>query len=298
MRDALSLLDQAIAHGAGKLAAEGVRGMLGAVDETYLLRVLEALAAGDGPALAAVAEEMQERSLSFDAALQDLASLLLRLTLAQAVPAALEEDIPERDRVLALAKAIDPETVQLCYQIAIQGREDLPLAPDEHAGFLMTLLRMLVFRPGEAGATAAVAMKPATAAAPPKPAGFGGDWAALVQKLPLAGGAKELGRNTELKSHANGVFDLTVQKSMAHLASDNYREKLQAALSTHLGQPVKVRVTPGEIQGTTAASAEAAEKGARRAEATRAVQGDKFVQELVNLFDGRVLDSTIKEKPR
>jgi DNA polymerase-3 subunit gamma/tau len=297
MRDALSLLDQAIAHGAGKLGAEGVRGMLGAVDETYLLRVLEALAANDGQALASVADEMQERSLSFDAALQDLASLLLRLTLAQTVPAALEEDLPERDRILALAKAIDPETVQLCYQIALQGRDDLPLAPDEHAGFLMTLLRMLVFRPGEAGAATATAARPA-AASPQAPAAFSGDWAALVQKLPLSGGAKELARNTELKSHANGMFELTVQKSMAHLAGDSYREKLQAALSTHLGQAVKLRVTAGEVQGATAASMENAEKGARRAEAARAVQGDKFVQELVNLFDGRVLDSTIKEKPR
>ncbi|HXR59210.1 MAG TPA: DNA polymerase III subunit gamma/tau, partial [Burkholderiales bacterium] len=76
MRDALSLLDQAIAHGAGKLEAAGVREMLGTVDETYLLRVLEALAAGDGPVLAAIAAEMQARSLSFDLALQELASLL------------------------------------------------------------------------------------------------------------------------------------------------------------------------------------------------------------------------------
>ncbi|MCC6212077.1 MAG: DNA polymerase III subunit gamma/tau, partial [Burkholderiales bacterium] len=128
MRDALSLLDQAIAHGGGRLAADGVRGMLGAVDETYLLRLLESLAGGDGPALAAIAGEMQERTLSFDTALQDLASLLLRVTLAQTVPEALEEGLPERERVAALAKALDPETVQLCYQIALQGREDLPLA--------------------------------------------------------------------------------------------------------------------------------------------------------------------------
>ena len=98
MRDALSLLDQAIAHGEGRLNAAGVREMLGTVDETYLLRLLEAVAAGDGPSLAAIAGEMQARSLAFDGALQDLASLLLRLTLAQTVPAALEDDMPERER--------------------------------------------------------------------------------------------------------------------------------------------------------------------------------------------------------
>ena len=293
MRDALSLLDQAIAHGAGKLQAAGVREMLGAVDETYLLRLLEALAAGDGPALAAIADEMQARSLSFDAALQDLASLLLRVTLAQTVPAALEDDLPERERITALAKNIDPETVQLCYQIALQGRDDLSLAPDEHAGFLMTLLRMLVFRPGEG---AVVEKKELKAKAPQ--AEFDGNWAALVQKLPLSGGAKELARNSELRSHANGVVDLVVQKTMAYLAGDSYRDKLQAALATHFGRPVKLQVAPGEVRAPTAAAIETAEKGARQAEAVRAVKGDNFVQELVNLFDGRVVDSTIREKQR
>jgi DNA polymerase-3 subunit gamma/tau len=114
----------------------------------------------------------------------------------------------------------------------------------------------------------------------------------------LSGGAKELARNTELKSHANGVFELTLQKTMAHLAGDAYTEKLQAALTAHLGRTVRLRVRPGEVQGATAAAQENAEKGARRAEAARAVQGDKFVQELVNLFDGRVVDSTIREKQR
>jgi DNA polymerase-3 subunit gamma/tau len=291
MRDALSLLDQAIAHGAGKLAAADVREMLGAVDETYLLRLLEALAAGDGPALAAIADEMQSRSLSFDSALQDLASLLLRLTLAQAVPGALEEDQPEHARLMALAQAIDPETVQLCYQIALQGRDDLSLAPDEHAGFLMTLLRMLVFRPEELNSSGKKAAKP-------QPSEFDGNWAALVQKLPLSGAAKELARNTELKSEANGVFELVVPKTMTHLAGDNYREKLQAVLAAHFGRPVKLQVALGETRGATAAALESAEKGVRRAEAVKAVQGDSFVQDLVNLFDGRVVDSTIRDKQR
>jgi DNA polymerase III subunit gamma/tau len=293
MRDALSILDQAIAHGEGRLNAAGVREMLGTVDETYLLRVLEAVAAGDGPALAAIADEMQARSLAFDVALQDLASLLLRLTLAQTVPAALEQDMPERERIVALARALDPELVQLCYQIALQGRGDLPLAPDEHAGFLMTLLRMLVFRPEDMRPSERKETKPKS-----QPSAFDGNWPALVQQLPLSGGPKELARNSELRSSANGVFELVVQKSMSHLAGDSYRDHLQAALKTHLGSAVKVRVTPGEIRGATASALDAAQRGARQAEATRAVKGDSFVQDLVNLFDGRVVDSTIREKQR
>src|SRR5258706_4191520 len=298
MRDALSLLDQAIAHGEGRLNAAGVREMLGTVDETYLLRLLEAVAAGDGPALATIAHGIQARSLAFDGALQDLASLLLRLTLAQTVPAALEQDLPERERIVALARALDPELVQLCYQIALQGREDLPLAPDEHAGFLMTLLRMLVFRPDGAGVSVAEKKTQVKKIEVQKAVAFDGNWPALAQQLPLSGGPKELARNSELRSNANGVIELVVQKAMAHLAGDSYREKLQAALTAHLGSPVKLRVTPGELRGTTASALDAADRGARQAEAARAVKGDSFVQDLVNLFDGRVVDSTIKEKQR
>lgn len=297
MRDALSLLDQAIAHGEGRLNAAGVREMLGTVDETYLLRLLEAVAAGDGPTLAAIADEMQARSLAFGGALQDLASLLLRITLAQTVPAALEQDLPERERVVALAQALDPELVQLCYQIALQGSEDLSLAPDEHAGFLMTMLRMLAFRPEANSSGAGKEEKPVPVRAAPKPvAQFDGNWPALVQQLPLSGGPKELARNSELRGSDNGVFDLVVQKTMGHLAGDSYREKLQSVLAAHLGSPVKVRVTAGEVSGATASAIDAADRGARQAQATRAVKGDSFVQDLVNLFDGRVVDSTIREK--
>jgi DNA polymerase-3 subunit gamma/tau len=300
MRDALSLLDQAIAHGEGRLEGAGVREMLGTVDETYLMRVLEAVAGGDGASLAAIAGEMQARSLAFDGALQDLASLLLRLTLAQTVPAALEDDMPERERFMALAKSLDPELVQLCYQIALQGREDLPLAPDEHAGFLMTLLRMLAFRPEDSKATGVAETRQSRPQAKPAPqaSAFDGDWPALVLQLPLSGAPKELARNSELRGNADGVFDLVVPKAMAHLSGDAYREQLQSALVAKLGKPVKVRVAMGEVRGATAASLDAAERGAKKAEASRAVKGDSFVQDLVNLFDGRVVDSTIREKQR
>ncbi|MCC2682340.1 MAG: polymerase tau subunit [Nitrosospira multiformis] len=158
MRDALSILDQAIAFGEGKIEEAGVRDMLGAVDQGYLFDLLEALAQRDGARILAIAAAMEARSLSFDTALQDLATLLHRLTLAQIVPAAIGDDEPERNRLFQLAKTFAPEDIQLFYQIAIHGREDLGRAPDEYAGFTMTLLRMLAFIPedflsggGEAG---------------------------------------------------------------------------------------------------------------------------------------------------
>ena len=170
MRDALSLTDQAIAYAAGKVTLEAVQGMLGALDQSYLIRVLDALAAKDGAALLAVADEMATRSLSYNAALQDLGTLLHRVALAQTVSAALPDDVPEREDIIRLAGLFDAEEVQLFYQIAVHGRNELSLAPDEYAGFSMTLLRMLAFRPGVGGVEAKPAAPAPVAVTPPAPA--------------------------------------------------------------------------------------------------------------------------------
>jgi DNA polymerase-3 subunit gamma/tau len=150
MRDALSLLDQAIAHGAGKVEEAPVRDMLGTVDLDHLFSVLDALLAGDVAGMLRVAGNMAARSLSFSVALQELASLMTRLQVAQFAPQAVSEDWPERARLIDLAKRFDPEYVQLAYQIAVTGRNELPLAPDEWDGFTMTLLRLYAFRPARA----------------------------------------------------------------------------------------------------------------------------------------------------
>jgi DNA polymerase-3 subunit gamma/tau len=154
MRDALSLTDQAIAYAAGAVTLDAVQGMLGALDQSYLVRLLDALANQDGADLLAVADEMASRSLSYNNALQDLGTLLHRIALAQTVPAAVPADLPEYADIVRLAGAFDAEEVQLYYQIAVHGRNELGLAPDEYAGFSMTLLRMLAFRPGQGGGDA------------------------------------------------------------------------------------------------------------------------------------------------
>jgi len=166
MRDALSLTDQAISYAGGKVTLDAVQGMLGALDHSYLVRVLDALAAQDGASLLAVADEMAARSLSWSAALQDLGTLLNRIAIAQTVPSAIPDDLPERDDILRLAENFSPEDVQLCYQIVVHGRHELGLAPDEYAGFTMTLLRMLAFAPVHAGGQQVPApAKPRAAAA-------------------------------------------------------------------------------------------------------------------------------------
>jgi DNA polymerase-3 subunit gamma/tau len=145
MRDALSLLDQAIAYGGNRVNESEVRAMLGAIDQSYLYSLLDALIAQDGPSLMAQAKSMEERSLSFDTALADLAQLLHQVAVAQTVPESIPMDLPERTALLDLASKLPADKVQLYYQIALLGRRDLGLAPDEFAGFTMCLLRMLAF---------------------------------------------------------------------------------------------------------------------------------------------------------
>lgn len=147
MRDALSLLDQAIAMGSGSVAEQDVRQMIGAVDKQYLYELLAGIVNRDGKALLGKAQEMAARAIGFDSALSELAMLLQRLALIQAVPSALASDDPERENLLNFVRALSGEQIQLYYQCVIHGKQDLSLAPDEYAGFVMTLLRMLAFAP-------------------------------------------------------------------------------------------------------------------------------------------------------
>ena len=147
MRDALSLLDQAIAMGSGKVAEQDVRQMIGAVDKRYLYELLQSIANQNGAVLMNQAREMAERAVGFDNALSELALLLQRIALLQTVPAAVPADDPEYEALKHLAAQLGGEQIQIYYQCAIHGKQDLGLAPDEYAGFIMTLLRMLAFAP-------------------------------------------------------------------------------------------------------------------------------------------------------
>ncbi|MBU3606429.1 DNA polymerase III subunit gamma/tau [Polynucleobacter sp. MWH-Creno-3A4] len=238
MRDALSLTDQAIAYAAGKVTEESVRGMLGTLDDAYLIRILDCLIAKDGASLLAVANEMGERSMSFSLALQDLSSLLQKIAAAQVVPESVLEDWPEAGEIRRLATQLTKEEAQLFYQITITSRPDLSLAPDEQTGFAMTLLRMLAFRPAGTGgnggsgsaptpsappantarpsstASAARTAAPAAAApvkaavpvpapapapAPAASAADRPDWHGLMRQLPVKGMVQQLAFQTELQ---------------------------------------------------------------------------------------------------
>ncbi|HEX9179801.1 MAG TPA: DNA polymerase III subunit gamma/tau [Burkholderiales bacterium] len=325
LRDGLSLLDQAIAFGGGKVEQAAVRAMLGVMDQSYLLDIARSLVERDGPRLIAIADGMETRSLSFDGALQELATLFHRIALAQVVPDALGEEQPDREEILELARCFSAEDVQLCYQIALAGRNDLSYAPDEYAGFTMALMRMLAFQPAEGGAPARRREEPGAtpktrrppAAAPDAadpawaplaaelPAGsppaearaeeaFDGDWLGLIGRLQVAGMSRMLAQYCELKRVAGNVLELTLPAMHKHLLEKSYQDKLAAAVRDCLGRPYRLQFAVGDTSGQSAAEVEERERQAKQARAVQSIESDPFVREVVENFDARLIQSSIK----
>jgi len=165
MRDALSLTDQAIAYGGGRLEEAAVRAMLGSVDRRHAQRLIEALAARDGATVLAEAEGLRSQGLSAAGTLEEMARLLQQMAVEQVVPGALDPTDPETDAARQLAPVLAPDETQLLYSMVLQGRAELSLAPDEYAGLVMVLLRFLAF-PAQDGGASRSAPAPRTAAAP------------------------------------------------------------------------------------------------------------------------------------
>ena len=289
---------------------------------------------GDGPALLAQARALTERSVSLVGALEELAALLHRIALVQAVPDA-DDTLPDAARVKALAEAFPPDAVQLAYQICLQGRADLALAPDEQTGFSMTLLRLLAFDPVTEAPTArsmpppaapkaeparaAAAESPSPApgttakAAPVPPAAAPPDsaapaataaasaaapepsaWPAFVAALKLSGMALQLGAQTELKSGSGNELVLAVPEAARHLVDKPYTDTLRLAIEQALGRRVRLRFEIGGVAETSLAVQEKRERDATQAKTEAAFRDDPFVQDLLSRFEARIKPNSIK----
>ncbi len=328
MRDALSLTDQAIAYGGQAVNQSEVRAMLGAIDQSYLYQIINALLAGDGALMMEQARSMESRSLSFEAALGDLAKLLHQIAVVQAVPESIADDLPEKSLLIELAQRILPETLQLYYQIALLGRRDIGLAPDEFAGFTMSLLRMLAFTPVDGAlkppesknvahqvqatvmtnAQAPVIahgkqVKPLVlndnqAQAMPSPAPsaakspFNGDWRALLEELKL-GVARNLALNSALLSYDENTMRFAIQDKDKALLNPMYQSPLASALQQYFGRKISLEfVVEGSVH--TPAKERAQEKAEMQAGAQHAIEEDRFVQDLINDFGASIIPNSIK----
>ncbi|HVV98044.1 MAG TPA: DNA polymerase III subunit gamma/tau, partial [Rhodanobacteraceae bacterium] len=332
LRDGLSLLDQAIAHGGGALRADDVHAMLGTVERARVRVLLDILANGDGAALLEEIDRIASFAPDFGQVLDELAGILHRIQLLQLVPGAAGEDDAA---LLGLAGRVNVEDVQLWYQMAVAGRRDLPLAPSPRVGFEMTLLRMLAFVP--AGAESTSASKPSTAAistknatrapaavavppanrpessAPPHasipPASSKveptdgtaanvaspttSDWEALIRRAELGGPLGQFARQTTLIAIEGSLVRLALKPAHEHLASAPVVSQMEQKLGTVLGGRVKIRFEREHDHGESPAEQRARSENSRRRAAEDALQSDPVVQSLVDTFGARVVAGSV-----
>ncbi len=327
MRDALSLMDQAIAFGGGEVKEAEVRTMLGAVQGDRISAILEALADQDAQRTLNEVDTLAERVPDFSGVLQDLLALLHRIALCQAVPDAINDEAGDREAVTALAQRFSPEDVQLYYQIALTGQRDLPLAPDPRSGFEMVLLRMLAFRPADAGRSGAVAEKKKPAVATPKPeaatqpavskavtpkppensnrpstppadtvavTGDIKDWHSVVSGLDLGGIARQLANNCLLDSWSDGRLVLKLDPAHKHLWVDSSEQRLRRALEAHLGCAIKLEIRVEQPAAETPAERQARARSERQKEAESTIAQDALVQAMEEQFSAIVVPGSVK----
>jgi len=317
LRDALSLLDQALVFGAGRIGEADVRAMLGTIDRGHVLRIAESLAAGDGAGLVATLRALDEQAPDYDQVLAELAGLLERLALEQVVPGAGTEAGLDATFVTGLAARLKPEDVQLYYQIALIGRRDLGLAPEPRVGFEMTLLRMLAFRPlppgagdsaGEARAEPAQGAgraeparraAPAPRAAAPAAAGAS-DWPELLARLDLAGAAHQLAANCIWLGREGDAVRFRLDARSDALRTPQTEERLAQALSRHFAAPIRLIIERGDAAGAapavadTPAKIEARAAAAEIAAARAALEVEPTVRALKERFGASVAADTVK----
>jgi DNA polymerase-3 subunit gamma/tau len=311
VRDALSLLDQALAFGAGKIAEAEVRLMLGTIDRGHVVRLLERLADGDATGLIDTLRALDEQAPDYDQVLVELAALIERLALTQLVPDSGADGGFDPAVLAALAPRFAAADLQLYYQISLLGRRDLDLAPEPRVGFEMTLLRMLAFRPaaagaGEDGETAARPAPAAVARAASSAASTGApvavppsDWQALLARLDVSGAAHQLAANCVWIGRDGDVVRLRLDRRSESLRTSATEERLAQALSRHFGAPLRLLIErdeagqPAEIADTPARR-EARATEAQLAQARAALEADPTVRALRERFSATVQPESVK----
>jgi len=311
MRDALSLLDQVIAFGGGRLGAADTRAMLGTLDRSHVHSILQALFEGAAKAMLERVAELDERVPDYREVLADVASTLQRIALLQAVPdLGLDED-EDAEALHRLARVLDPADVQLAYQIALIGRRDLDLAPDPRAGFEMVLLRMLAFRPAAELAAAAAggtplrspsATRPVSAAASGRAetsqarAGAAGDWHAIVAGLRLTGPLSQLAAHCTLERIDTDRVRLRLDRAGELFRSRAREERLAQALSEHFGRPLRIEldVVDEAVAVDTPARRRQLETADRLQAARTSIESDPNVRAMQEVFNAELVPDSIK----
>jgi DNA polymerase-3 subunit gamma/tau len=297
MRDALSLLDQAIAYGHGIVSTVEVKNMLGSMAQDDVLPLMHALAAQDGKQMLTVIAELAERAPDFHQVLDEITSLLHKMTIAQVVPDRMQSNAAAAE----LAKRVSPEDVQLYYQIALLGKRDLAYSSIPQQGFEMTMLRMLAFKPANAGKSTAApapakaaapvqtqAAAPTPAAAPTAAAPILTEWNDILPKLGLSGMAYALASNCSLREISENMVKLILAEKHKPMLNPKLKERINEAFNTYLNRKVQLDIDISNEELITPVKQTAQDQANRLATAKQNMLNDPRVKQLVDMYDATV----------
>jgi DNA polymerase III subunit gamma/tau len=327
MRDALSLLDQAIAYGGGKLEEPQVRAMMGTIDSADLNGLIQALIDADPEALLSNIETIALQNPDFDALLSELLSLLQKIAIIQLLPDESNNPLKAHTALVEFASVMSKEDTQLYYQIGMMGRKDLYLAPDTKSGFEMIMIRMLAFRPMQDGEVTGKTqtIKPVTGTPPVQVSTKAvetaptstptntvseqvtetqssqvstkhsdNEWKTIIDEMALAGLVKELAGNCVLKSHTENKVELALMPSQEHLLNENQKERLEQAIKTRFGPDVKLAILIEDSENETPSETNARLERERQKAAENSVNNDPTVKSLMDTFNATVDQDSIQ----
>lgn len=364
MRDALSLTDQAVAHGGGKITEHEVAAMLGTIERRFIIEICESMAHGDGKAVLADVARMADQAPDYDSALADLLGIWHQVAVAQSVPEALDNGVSHYQEILQLATQVSREDVQLFYQICLLGRRDIDLAPDLRAGFEMVLLRALAFRPQtepspdekpreavspikkpemQSPATnrrtsrtllseksidsvvkpkvpdSVVATEYSSSIEQPEPATSksvlavnssgpnpdsnekicldrfqASNWTQVFRQLPLNGVLREVASDCVFLQQERGQLNFLIDRKRTSLYDSAHQQRLAQFLSEYFGQPVTVTIDFGVPAVETPRAAEERQQRERREKARQLLFADPGVQRVMELFDAKLDENSIR----
>jgi DNA polymerase-3 subunit gamma/tau len=319
MRDALSLMDQAIVHGGGHLTEGELSTMLGTIAREPVFDLLTAIAEGDAERVLEQASQIAQHTPDFGDVLQHILTVLHHAALSQWSPNVIQHE-DDADRILALARKLSAEDLQLFYQIALVGQRDLPLANDPQSGFEMIMLRMLAFRPDMPEPGSGISSRPSGNRADPatkgpsphpvkaivpiatRPAepphdtrastGDSPDWAELIETIGLAGMARELANHCIVKERNPEAIHLVLGRQQAHLRTAQVEGSIAEALSKHLRTPIRLTISvEGNLDDTPAIQQQRA-RDERQRQAEISIEQDAHIKAFKELFDAQIVSGS------
>lgn len=312
MRDALSLLDQAIAYGNLRIETNSMRQMLGTIDPSHLYDLLDALIARDGDRCLGLCTDLVSLGSDFAHVLADLLATLHQLTVLQQAPSALPN---ANERLTNLSKQINAEDIQLFYQIGLVGQRDLALAPSSRIGFEMVILRMLAFYPDNSNSPAAVNQAPAakqhtakpvttsstpstapTSKAAPKPtvqSSNNDQWTTWVAQMDVKAAALILAQNCSLAKYEGNTVELLLDPAQKPMLQKKYTDRINDSLNQLLGKEIHLIITISDSVGATPNTIAADQRKQSQQAAEQAIRNNPHVKSIVDTFDAEIISGSI-----